>query len=263
MLHMAAFYESVDPAGAYNALTPVPDSRLQLSGDDLRVPTLSKVYVVAAGVETAAANRARLNAPSLRTRGLFQVQPLNGAAAGAVEPASPAAAIDLRARPLELMRGENCNFEVLSDPVAAQIQWGLVLFGDAIEPIPDGQIFTVRATDTAAAPALTAGTWTSIPLLFDDDLPVGRYAIVGMRALSAGLIAARFSFVGGGWQPGVIGVDANADITPEYFRYAGLGKLGEFEDDEPPQIECLAVSADAAQEFWLDLIQIRVGRPAG
>ncbi len=263
MLHLAAFYESIDPAGAYNALTPVPDSRLQLSGDDLRVPILSKVYVVAGGVESAATNRARLNAPSLRTRGLFQVQPLNGGGAGPIEPSTPALAIDLRARPLELMRGENLNFEVLSDPVVAQIQWGLVLFGDAIEPIPDGQIFTVRATDTAAAPALTAGTWTSIPLLFDDDLPVGRYAIVGMRAMSLGLIAARCSFVGGGWQPGVIGVDLNGDVTPDYFRYGGLGRFGEFEDDEPPQIEFLAITPDATQECWLDLIQIRVGRPAG
>lgn len=254
--HTAAFLESVDPAGVFNALTALADQQLTIAGDDLRVPELSSVIAVAGGIETAAESFLRLSSPSLRIRGLFQVEPFNTGAAAAIEPASPHRVCDLRRIPLPLVRNESLNAETDSNPAAAQIQWCIVWFAGAAPAPVEGGIFTVRATNGST---LVAGVWTNGALTFIEDLPRGRYQVVGMRARSAGLVAARLSFVGGRWRPGCLGTDAQDDIEHPMFRYGGLGVWGEFDDLEPPTVDFLSVSADTAQDVYLDLIQIRAG----
>ncbi len=259
MFHTIAFYESVDQAGVYTALNGVPDQQTRVSGDDIQVPTLSQVVAIAAMVETAAAHRARLVSPQIRKRGDFQIAPLNGGAAAAVEPGSPQAVMDLRLSPLILAAQEQLNAEALADPVAAQIQSAVVWLSDGPIAPATGAIFTVRAT---AVSALVAGTWSPTAINFDQDLPRGRYQVVGFWPISTGMLAARLSFVGGpGWRPGALGSDLQEDIQNPMFRMGGMGVFGEFEDIEPPTVEALAVSADAAaaQMYYLDLIQIREG----
>lgn len=256
MFTTVGFYESVDQAGAYVALNGVPDQHVRVSGDDIQVPTLNQILAVAAGVDATVAPRARLTAPSLRERSLFQITPLNTATAAAVEPGTPQGVVDLSDAPLALIVGEQLNVEALANPAAAQIQWGVVWLGDGVQAKAFGPIFTVRAT---GATALVAGSWTNVALTFDEDLPRGRYQLVGLMPNSTGMIAARAVFVGFGNRPGALGVDLVSDLQSYLFRYGELGVFGEFEDTEPPTMDCLAVSADATQEFWLDLIQLRKG----
>lgn len=253
MIHTIAYYQSVDQAGAYVALAGVADPRVRVVGADIQVPTLNQVIAAAVGIEDVAANRARLVAPSLRELASFQLTPTNSATAGAVEPGSPQRIVDLRENPLKLIAGEQLNLESFANPAAAQIQWGVVWLADAVPAPAKGRMFTVRATSATAA---VAGTWTNVALTFDEDLPRGRYAVAGLFPISAGMIAARLNFVGGGYTPGVLGADLAQDLQHPMFRYGGLGILGEFEDIEPPTIDVLAVSADATQEFFLDLIQL-------
>jgi hypothetical protein len=164
--------------------------------------------------------------------------------------------MDLRASPLALAPGEQLNFEAFANPAAAQIQWGVVWLADAPIAPAAGAIFSVRAT---SATVVVAGAWTNVALTFEEDLPRGRYQLVGMFPVSAGMIAARAVFVGYSWRPGVLGSDLINDLQHPMFRMGALGAFGEFEDIEPPTIDVLAVSADATQEFWLDLIQVRAG----
>jgi len=249
----------VDPAGVFNPLTAVPDAHVTTSGDDIRVPSLNQLIAAAAGIETAVESFARLTAPSLRQRGLIQIEPYNSGAAAAVEPNSPHRVYDLRRNPLVLVPGENLNAETDSNPVAAQIQWCVIWLADGpVEPVR-GAIFTVRAT---SAQLLIVSAWTNGILTFVEDLPRGSYQVVGMRARSAGLVAARLVFVGqgaAGWRPGVLGTDAQDDLEHPMFRYGQLGVFGEFEDIEPPTVDFLSVSADAAEDVYLDLIQTRAG----
>ncbi len=258
MFTVVAFYESVDQGAAYNFISGVPDLTVRVSGDDIQVPTLNQIVAVSAQVETAAAHRARLSCPSLRVLSNLQIAPMNGAAAAAVEPGSPQAVVDLRRTPLALAPQEQLNAEILADPVAAQIQSVVVWLSDGpIEPAT-GRIFTVRAT---AVSALVAGTWSPTAINFDEDLPRGRYQIVGFWPISTGMIAARLSMVAHPWRPGALGSDLQEDIQHPMFRFGQLGVFGEFEDIEPPTVEALAVSADAAaaQQYYFDLIQIRAG----
>src|SRR5207247_4976321 len=127
---------------------------------------------------------------------------------------------------------------------------------------PPGEVagpqFTLRAT---GATALIASTWVTVPIVFVDDLPRGRYQLVGLRAQSTNLVAARVVFVGpqAATRPGCMGTNNDRYLEHPMFRYGGLGVWGEFEDVEPPAIECLANAAHAAEIFYLDLSQLPSG----
>ena len=154
-----------------------------------------------------------------------------------------------------LERGEKLNVEVKNGGTAHT--YALIWLADgAITPVK-GSIFTVKATGSTT---LTANAWTPVPITFDQDLPAGRYAVVGFRAKSANIIGARLIFVGGTWRPGVIGVRSYNVDYDNVFRYGNFGVFGEFEFDQPPQVEVLADTADTSEEFWFDLIQVRAGR---
>ena len=250
---LAGFYENVDPAAAFNALTALADPHLTISGNAIRVPLLNKIVAIAGMAESTVAPRMRLVAPSLRRRTNHMVAPLNIVAAAAVTPNSPHRMVDLREGPLNLIQNENLTCELLSNPAAAQDQSCLVWFSDGpITPIK-ADIFTVRAT---AAATLVAGAWTNGSITFDEDLPRGKYQVVGMRAESAGIVAARLVPVGNLWRPGVLGSLLVQNLEHPMFRNGGLGVFCEFEDIEPPTVDFLSISADTAEVVYLDLVQL-------
>lgn len=252
-----AFIESIDPAGVFVAVNAaLGEQHITSAGDNITIPEWTQVVALAAGVEIAVESFARLAAPSLRTQGLFNVEPFSSASAAAVEPASPPPVMDLRRTPLVLVRGEILTCELNSNPAAAQRQWLVVWLADGpVEPVA-GRVVTVRAT---GATALVADTWGNVPITMIENLPRGRYQIVGLRARAAGLVAARIVIPGQAWRPGVLGVDAQEDLEHPMFRYGQLGSFGEFEDTDLPSVDCLSVSADAAEDFYFDLIQLRSG----
>jgi hypothetical protein len=257
MFHTAAFIENVDPAGAFIALNAAAEQVIRTGGDDIFVPEkLPLVIAAAGGVESNAESFMRLVAPSLRGRSAFQIEPLNLTAAAGVEPGSPHRIMDLRRFPLKLVAQEQLNAEINSNPAAAQDQWCVVWFADAVPAQAEGDIFTVRAT---GAQALTDIAWTNVALTMVEDLPRGRYAVVGARFRSDACVAGRVVFVGGTYRPGALGVDAQDDLEHPMFRHGGLGVWGEFEDLDQPTCDFLAVAADAAEDVYLDLIQVRAG----
>ena len=120
--------------------------------------------------------------------------------------------------------------------------------------VPAGEIITVKATATET---LVANKWTNAQLEFVDELGAGRYAVVGMRAKSDGLIAARLVFSEIPWRPGVVGIDAFGDLDVPRFRMGKAGIFGEFEHTNPPTVDFLSISADTSETVWLDIIKIR------
>lgn len=258
MMHLAAFYQSVDPAGVFVQLAAPDDSQLTVKTPKVQVPALNNIIMIAAGLETAVAPQLRLVAPSLLLLSRHQVAPVNGAVAAAVQPMSPHRLQDLRKDPIVLVPGEQLTAEINSNPAAVQIQWALVLFADkAPEPIT-GKIFTSRAT---VANALVAGTWSANTLTFDDQLPRGKYAIVGFRCESTTVIASRINVPQQAFRPGCLGSLLSTDLAHPMFRSGELGSWGEFEDIDNLNVETLATAADAAavQEYFVDLILVRPG----
>lgn len=256
MLTTVAWYQSVDPAGVTVQLNAVSDQSVRVSGADIYCPPLASCIALAGGAESTVAPYMRFASPSQRRKTSTYITPLNTAAAAAVEPGSPHAVADYRFNPIELVPGEQLNMELNSNPAAAQIQWGIAWLASGPVEAPKGAMFSVRGT---AAATLVAGSWSNTGITLTEDLPRGRYQVVGMSAISAGLIAARLVFIGGIYRPGVMGADLVADIGSDLFRRGNMGIFGEFEDTDQPSVDFLSISADTAEEIVLDLIQVRDG----
>jgi hypothetical protein len=249
MFHTVAFYESVDPAGAYNTLNGVPDQTVYVSGVDIRVPKPLPYIIGAAGLgNDASFVAAQVQSPSMRSFTYLDVTALKAALVFAGVPhtsLNPGS-------PIPVAPDEAINFAANSDPAAAAVHYGLVTFSDGpVQPVR-GNMRTVRCTGAAA---LAAGAWKSSVLTFGQTLPVGQYQVVGMRAEGANLVAARLVFNGTVWRPGVPAANAVGDDDRGIFRFGNAGIFGQFDSTTPPQIECLGVT-DTAQVVQLDLLRV-------
>lgn len=253
--HLAAFWESIDHAGAAGGITAAAGEQvLFTTGDEIRVPDDVNQIVAVAAMLPLGANFGRLISPSLRDVANIDILPVNGLNDGNVEPDSPAKITSYAQNPIPLETGESLTAECDCNPTAAADQSILVWLADGpISPVSGQVIHSVRCT---AAITAGVGSWTNGALTFGQTLPVGTYAVVGMRAQGATLVAARLVFRGSGIRPGVIGSDSEADDTNAYFRRGNFGVFGEFHSTVQPTVDILCNDADTAQEFVLDLVKL-------
>lgn len=246
-LHLCGFYESQDSA----VLVPtaaLADPSMTVSGDNIQVPEYASMLVGAYAIG-ANVTRAQLQSPSLRRILNYEIRPVNVGA----EPLSPPVTGLFNGSAIQLDVDEQLQAHMAEDAAGASAVTILVWLSDAgLAPI-DGEIFTVRVTN---ATTLVANTWTNGALTFDQVLPVGKYAIVGARFESAGLVAFRFLFQGQTARPGGLGCDAAADLEMKGQRGGGWGSWGEFNSTNPPTVDFLSISADTSQVGLLDLIKV-------
>ncbi len=255
MFHLAAFWENIDQGGTLQELAAaLGEQVLFTTGDEIRVPDGLDQLVAAAGNIASTGTRALLISPSLRDIFNVEIAPLNGGNDGNVVPSIPHRVFDLRANPIALSAGESLTVQANANPTALADQSVLVWLADGpISPSVGGEIHSLRAT---AAITATPGAWTNGALTFTQTIPVGNYAVVGMRAMGATLIAARLVFRGGGWRPGVMASVAEQDEAWPGFREGRFGVFGEFHSTVPPTLDVLANDADTAQRVILDLVKL-------
>jgi hypothetical protein len=253
MFTLCAYHENINTA-VLDYITAAADPHVRVLGDDILVPSLSNL--MGAFALGATMTQAQLSSPSLRRLSLLDVQPFN-IGAEPVDTQLVSTFQDYFSNPIPLVQSEALNALINQGAGGAERETVLVWFGDKVDAVPDGPRFTLRFTN---ATTLVAYAWTAGALTFTQAVPAGRYAVIGGRAVSAGLIAFRLIFPGGGWRPGAIGVDLGSDAQVQRFRNGNAGSWGEFEHDLPPIAEFFSVSADTAQVVHLDLVQIREGR---
>lgn len=245
---VVAWSESQDTSNVLTNVAALADQHVTVTGDDVKVPGFaSNLIGVYAGGTTI--TQAQLSSPSLRAQNLKDVIPLNVGA----EPTSPPGLSMFNEKPIKLVPAEALQSLVAENAAGAERENVVAFLQGEFKAAPNGEVRTVRATNGST---LIAFTWTLGALTFSQQLAAGRYAIVGMRAQSAGLLAARLVIPGSEYRPGCIGTDSEGDISHEVFRNGTLGNWGEFEHDTPPQVEFLSVSADTSQIVYLDLVKI-------
>lgn len=257
MFTLVAFREDQDQAGAFAAMTGLADTHVQVVADDIRVPAFAnKIAAVVGMIDDTVAPELRIESPTLRRKSNLYIAPLNGQAGAAQVMNNPANVCDMRFSPVELAIGENMEAWAEANPAAVQDQTVLVCLTDnPITPVREPH-FTVQADSAVAA---VANVWTPVAIVFADNLPRGRYQIVGLRGVSASMVACRFIIIGAPNRPGCPGSVLIDDQASDIFRHGNFGAWGEFEDVDQPQIEILCNAADAAQEFYIDLVQLREG----
>jgi hypothetical protein len=248
MFHLAAFYESVDSGGALTKIAAVADQAIRTDGDDLVVPAgIPNLLAEAALSAQTGPSYAQASSPSLRQLANQDIDPI---VAGVVFGGNPAVQGHLM-NPRMLKANESVNFLIAATGGSAAANYGLLWLGDGAITKVTGNMFSIRATGTAA---LSAGVWVNTSITFEETLPAGTYNVVGLRAVGAHLVAARLSLVGGAFRPGVPAVNAVGDREYPFGRYGSMGSFGVFDVNQPPTIDCLGVT-DTTQVFMLDLVK--------
>jgi hypothetical protein len=198
----------------------------------------------------ATITKQRINTPSLGVITSPFIMPLSGVL-GASSPQK------IRwFDPTELKLSKLEELQVFTTHTAATAEQNVTVFGFDMGQIaePPGNVYCIRGTGTAT---LVATTWTNInPIVWQNTLPNGLYAVVGAAFQSATCLAGRIIFENTPYRPGAVGQQAITDWTNDIFRNGGLGVWGQFHNYAMPQIEFLASGADAAETVFLDLVKI-------
>jgi hypothetical protein len=247
MFTLIAWSGSVPTGSVLRYVPAVADQHIRVEGNNIVVPA-GMNHLLGAFALSANLAQVQIESPALRRTLLYDVIPLNVG----VEPLSPVPFMSLFYNPIPLDEFEPLRALAYHSGTTAEQVTVFVWLGDGAQSPVSGEIYTVMATSNTT---LTPYAWTNGALTFTQTLPAGTYQVVGFRAQSAGLLAARLVFVGGTWRPGVIGCDAISDIGPEIFRRGGVGIFGEFRHDQPPTVDFFSSSADTSETVWLDLIK--------
>lgn len=176
---------------------------------------------------------------------------------------------DMRGRPLPLIPGEKLNVEVVNETDEDGITFLLVGNGKITRAALDQVNPTHRIVGYADTTA-TAFTWSALTVTWNQSLPAGRYAVVGMKygyfkTTPAMVSAARLVFKeehSAGWRPGVIG----AEMTADHEKIQGLPAYTladwplmqnmNFPHDNLPGVEVASAEAHTDQEIELLLQKI-------
>lgn len=218
---IVGFYESEAKASLMGVAT-VPDDVYRVSGDDLyvkaRAPFLAGSLYGA--ITQATMKYHEFRQPSLKVPYRFyQGCDLNDLVVHE-------GFNNLFGTPLPLYADEKLNAYVLNatnevDMVIAWLSSGPAKIADLENVRPTHSITGYSADDGSA------GVWADIAITWDQDLPKGRYAVVGMifgSYISSGDVfgAARLKFLDTTWRPGVMVRELEADKLALSSLYSGL-----------------------------------------
>jgi hypothetical protein len=257
--HLVAWEESIDQATLGRITLEGDDVLTELDADRFLVPADYR-YIHWAFAGGISLTRAQIHTPSLdQQRMLLEIFPRKR---GTDElPTRTALQLFKPMRPVELQPNEQLEVQTAEDGVAATQQTALVALGPAeLPPVPPGPVMRWRATGTTT---LVVRDWTNVVLTLDNALPPGTYGLVGFIPASAGCIAARAVFQGGGYRPGVLGLGAaelaGGDFDETAYNRMNGYLMGTFTHLTVPQFQFFSLSADVAETIIMDLIRTGPG----
>ena len=244
--HCAAFSASL--GSVTNADTAAITDQIMVIQNNHLLPQQDMLlhYAAGSGPDT---DRIRISSPTNRLITWPFIRPFNGAALPATDPN----VADYRNNPFQIEGMEELAIETTTNAVGPSRVTVVVGIGDPLTPIPRGNVFTLRGTSTTAA---VANAWTPVTVTWADSLPQGDYVCVGMVCQSTNQLASRATFENQYWRPGGQGITALGNRSHIMFDKGGLGQWGRFRSVRMPNVEVLANAADAAHEFYLDLIRV-------
>lgn len=247
--HLANFFRN-QAIGATNvALNFVNDPIIpQNAANEALLPMDFKVRAALAyGVGMS---RPRLSAPNLRVLPLPHIRP----AQVVVAAASPSP-IDIVPEEfaLPVLKNSGLTVQTTNTDAGAQDHRCALVLQDQFHPAPPGPCWTIRFT---GAVVTAANVYASGVLTPEDQLPPGRYAVIGMDVFGTNVVVARLIFATGGLRPGCIGAQAVNTVLENAFRRGRLGLWGFFENTTVPQLELLSNGVTTTQEVYLDVVKV-------
>lgn len=232
-------------------LTPVTDPVIPVTAANHFLPQRDTPLVYM-GAASANLQRARFSTPTLAVVTTPFIRPINQALTFGM----PQRIWDLSESPITLKGLEEITVFVTQTGGATQ---QVVVVGGLMwqnVPMPVGNIWTLRGTSTSTA---VINAWTAVAMTWFNALPTGQFAIVGMQASSASMIAARLIIENQVPRPGVLGLQGLTNDTSMIFRGSSpsnLGQWGQFHNYNMPLVEVLCTAADNSFEVYLDVMRL-------
>lgn len=237
--HLAAFESAKTDSTANENISAVADAAFARSIGNLYLAP-DDMDVLAAFAMNDTITRARIVSPSLRQNGLPEIFPLTVAATVTLE-GGYAKYGNYGPR---IRKNDEFGIEASNGASTVDTAFGALWLWRKKMGVPAGARFTVRGT---SAITLVANAWVLGNLTFDQTLPVGDYAVIGMRATCTNGVFSRLVFpMNTTWRPGVVcpPVVTTFDTDP-FWRFGNLGEWGRFHSVNQPQVEVLGHTAGA------------------
>lgn len=250
MFNLVAFYASVAQDAALVNLTPVTDPLVTIQNSRLIFPNEMQIGAIQGLIVDG--SRMRINTPSLRSVALPEVYPTKITAEQGENPVMVGPMWDT----LRIPRNDEFGFDVSRAGAGAGDCFAGLWYAPMRPAAPMGPIITLRCTTTIV---LTVGTWVAGNLTFDQSLPYGKYAVVGMTSIAGDCVFARLAFPGQTqYRPGVPNVEAYGSyVNPQMFRFGNFGLFGTFDSTAQPLLEVLGHTAGSeAFVVLLDIIKV-------
>lgn len=199
----------------------------------------------------AVALRARFITPTWRSISTPWIRPINLAIVPLDEPnVADYSSNPLRVKGLEELQLE--GYQGVGGGAAITVGTAGLAEGP-VGPAPAGEIIAMRGT---GGTTVVAGQWTQCAITWQDTLPNGTFAIVGLEAIGVTCIAARLLLEDVNLRPGCVGQGLTSGNGAALFRYGRLGIWGRFQAYRLPGVEFFCNAADTAQEVFLHIMRV-------
>ncbi len=254
---VVAWYESTTPT-ALSPIDAVEDDIYRTSGDDIYVKPRAPFLAGYMYQAISTPKYSELRQPSLKIPYRFYRSYLLGSNTFG------SAFYNFFAKPFPLYKGEKLQAHVMN--AANEIQMVVAMLSDGVAKIAD--LENVRPTHNITGfcdQALTAGKWTHCAMTWDQDLPKGRYGIVGMlggtyKAATPTTAVARLKLLDTTWRPGCglnMTVADKTELLHQGYSFAQgiqwpLMREISFAHDQMPNVEILA--GDANTDHIIELM---------
>jgi len=251
---LIAWAEAAPGAGTVNLAAGLGDNFYHTVNDDIFIRKDAKYLLGLLNMGTSTGGRALIRQPSLALDYEFYKS-------GLTTDLDPIVGWEhLFGRPLPLIPNEKCNALVVNATDEDSIVAAIVGSGKITQAMLDAVNPTHKISGYSDT-TVTALTWSACAITWNQDLPEGRYAIVGMRVgtyvASAETSVARLTGLkddGANWRPGVPchGMEADHEEWQSmgwspYTLWPLMPEIS-FPHDQPPNIEVLMVNTTATDE---------------
>ncbi len=263
--HVVAYFNSSVSTSLTDvqALTDgvIPVSNFGISAIPPRAQPADDLHLIAAAAASSTVQRARVYTDGMRPFGPHYIRPAqaSGAGVGPLFPDNPRL-MTLFHTPILLPRSEQIHVEAVTAAAVGEPFVCLLWVASQLQPLPAAgtDVRWIRYTNTDTVSPNGWFRLTSANTAFEQSLPGGVYAVMGMEHFSATAQAARLVFAGQSERPGVIAMNsaggAAGGVTgrnhPAFYD-GSLGVFGQFQNGNWPGIEVLCNGADTSAEGYL------------
>lgn len=227
----------------------VTDQNARVQDNDIYIGKYNQIVSFFGGGQSA--QTLRLVSPSLRRFVSPYIHPIFSSATDAAWAVKP---VIKTLNPIPLETNEALNaLIVVSEVHAEQYNFcGVSLADGPIAPV-HGDIRTIVIEADATSPI---GVWTNHALTLPQDLPVGRYQLVGAMCRSNKVGVFRLVPIGQDFRPGGMIDAGDFGIETTLQREGNMGVWCEFDQLTPPSLEICPNMEAGWYSLKLDLIRV-------